>query len=85
MIYAAAIVTAVCLALAVPLIVQLAIGLFMPWPTPRAHHAFACPRCPCSYESASSLARHHTSQHKHEQWEEWDDFVVAEGIRQEVP
>lgn len=36
------------------------------WPAPREHHEFHCPRCACSYTSASSLAMHWTAQHTHQ-------------------
>jgi hypothetical protein len=36
------------------------------WPAPRAHHEHHCPRCACSYESASTLARHWTHMHTDE-------------------
>ena len=98
MIVVAVVITAICLALAVPLVVQLAVGLFMPWPAPRAHHAYGCPECPCSYQSAAGLARHHSSQHadetlvlnamvkeRAEALETFDRDVVELGIRQEVP
>lgn len=66
MIFLAVTITAVCLALAIPLAVQMVIALIAPWPEPRGHHEYHCPLCPCSYESAASLSRHHTAQHTDE-------------------
>jgi hypothetical protein len=45
------------------LFLNLIADLLCPWPTPREHHAFHCPECPCSYEGAAELARHHVAQH----------------------
>jgi hypothetical protein len=62
-IYLAAVISLICLALIVPLFTTLLVELFAPWPRPREHHDYVCPECPCSYAGPAELARHHSAQH----------------------